>query len=118
MGSKPDAVTTAPVSQPVASQPAEQQPAQPASTSGRASAYAQCGGKTWTGSTVCEPGCTCVSRGDHYSQCVPPVGASTCGSGRRLRARIENFLLQRRGELERSSENRIDDDRIHGADEL
>nr|OBT66511.1 hypothetical protein VE03_03641 [Pseudogymnoascus sp. 23342-1-I1]OBT66565.1 hypothetical protein VE03_03612 [Pseudogymnoascus sp. 23342-1-I1] len=32
--------------------------------------YGQCGGKDWTGGTVCETG-TCVSNGEYYSQCVP-----------------------------------------------
>ncbi|KFY15648.1 hypothetical protein V492_01845 [Pseudogymnoascus sp. VKM F-4246] len=32
--------------------------------------YGQCGGKDWTGGTVCESG-TCTSYGEYYSQCVP-----------------------------------------------
>ncbi|KFY00774.1 hypothetical protein V490_01221 [Pseudogymnoascus sp. VKM F-3557] len=32
--------------------------------------YGQCGGKDWTGGTVCETG-TCVSNGEYYSQCLP-----------------------------------------------
>ncbi|KAL5353213.1 hypothetical protein ACLOAV_001248 [Pseudogymnoascus australis] len=32
--------------------------------------YGQCGGKDWTGGTVCESG-TCVANGEYYSQCVP-----------------------------------------------
>lgn len=32
--------------------------------------YGQCGGKNWTGGTVCESG-TCVSNGEYYSQCLP-----------------------------------------------
>lgn len=32
--------------------------------------YGQCGGKGWTGGTVCQSG-KCVSNGEWYSQCVP-----------------------------------------------
>merc|ERR1719277_794575 len=132
---KPIAVKTPPASQPVASQP---NGPQPAPAPGHLSAFSQCGGKTWTGSTSCEPGCTCVASGEHYSQCVPPAGAWTCGmsavgtvaerSGnagkasvgrqKRLRARRENILLQRLGKLERSPEDRSDDGHYHGEDEL
>jgi cellulase len=36
-----------------------------------ASAYAQCGGKGWTGATSCSSGYTCKASGDYYSQCLP-----------------------------------------------
>ncbi|KAH7379456.1 glycosyl hydrolase family 61-domain-containing protein [Pyrenochaeta sp. MPI-SDFR-AT-0127] len=32
--------------------------------------YGQCGGKTFSGCTVCESGSTCSASGDYYSQCV------------------------------------------------
>ncbi|KFZ08714.1 hypothetical protein V502_09193 [Pseudogymnoascus sp. VKM F-4520 (FW-2644)] len=32
--------------------------------------YGQCGGKNWTGGTVCATG-TCTSNGEYYSQCLP-----------------------------------------------
>ncbi|KAF7911231.1 uncharacterized protein EAF01_002738 [Botrytis porri] len=32
--------------------------------------YGQCGGATWTGSTVCASGATCTKQNDWYSQCV------------------------------------------------
>ncbi|KFY25654.1 hypothetical protein V493_04519 [Pseudogymnoascus sp. VKM F-4281 (FW-2241)] len=32
--------------------------------------YGQCGGKDWTGGTVCETG-TCTANGEYYSQCLP-----------------------------------------------
>ncbi|KAF7902847.1 hypothetical protein EAF00_002750 [Botryotinia globosa] len=32
--------------------------------------YGQCGGGTWTGSTVCASGTKCVKQNDWYSQCV------------------------------------------------
>ncbi|KAF5871901.1 putative endo beta- protein [Botrytis fragariae] len=32
--------------------------------------YGQCGGATWTGSTVCASGATCVKQNDWYSQCL------------------------------------------------
>ncbi|KAF9445933.1 carbohydrate esterase family 16 protein [Macrolepiota fuliginosa MF-IS2] len=37
--------------------------------------YGQCGGVSWTGSTTCVAGSTCVKQNDYYSQCIP--GAST-----------------------------------------
>merc|ERR1719189_2106977 len=80
---------------------ARPQPAQPGPAPALLAAFSQCGGKTWRGSTVCQPGCTCVASGDYYSQCTPPEGASTCG--RRLRARRENYLLQRFGQLKRKA---------------
>merc|ERR1719189_1876770 len=88
-------------------QPAEPQPA-PAPSLGGA-AFSQCGSKTWTGSTTCQPGCTCIASGEYYSQCTPPAGAWSCGMAavdassprkasisrqRRLRARRENMMLQ------------------------
>lgn len=32
--------------------------------------YGQCGGKSYTGCTVCASGSTCVANGEYYSQCV------------------------------------------------
>ncbi|KAI0123201.1 glycoside hydrolase family 5 protein [Xylariales sp. AK1849] len=34
-------------------------------------AYAQCGGSTFTGTTTCVSGYTCVATNEYYSQCVP-----------------------------------------------
>jgi len=51
-----------------------------AAASGKAAAYQQCGGKSWTGPRVCENGCTCTSRGDYYSQCVPQSGTGSCSA--------------------------------------
>lgn len=36
-----------------------------------ASAYAQCGGTGWTGSTTCVSGYTCTYSNTYYSQCLP-----------------------------------------------
>merc|ERR1712117_151424 len=55
-------------------------PPQPAAAPGLGgAAFSQCGGKTWRGSTTCQPGCTCVASGEYYSQCTPPPGAWNCG---------------------------------------
>ena len=35
------------------------------------SAYAQCGGSTWLGSTCCISGYTCTFSNQYYSQCLP-----------------------------------------------
>ncbi|RSL90324.1 hypothetical protein CEP51_000781 [Fusarium floridanum] len=35
------------------------------------SAYGQCGGNNWTGSTACASGLKCIKHNDYYSQCVP-----------------------------------------------
>ncbi|KAF2123535.1 carbohydrate-binding module family 1 protein [Dothidotthia symphoricarpi CBS 119687] len=35
-----------------------------------ATAYAQCGGKTWTGATTCVEGWSCTKQNDYYSQCT------------------------------------------------
>ncbi|KIM32948.1 carbohydrate esterase family 16 protein [Serendipita vermifera MAFF 305830] len=35
----------------------------------------QCGGKTWTGSTSCVSGATCVYSNEYYSQCIPSTAA-------------------------------------------
>jgi len=40
-------------------------------------AYAQCGGQSWTGSTACVSGYTCMYSSAYYSQCVPSSAAST-----------------------------------------
>lgn len=41
-------------------------------------AYAQCGGKGFTGATTCVSGYHCQYQNDWYSQCVPgSAGAST-----------------------------------------
>jgi len=45
-------------------------------------AFAQCGGKEWTGTTECKGHCKCVKNGDYYSQCVPPKGSYSCSSSR------------------------------------
>jgi cellulase len=42
----------------------------PTTTGATAALYAQCGGKGWTGATVCAQG-TCKASGDYYSQCLP-----------------------------------------------
>ncbi|KAL5601244.1 hypothetical protein BROUX41_006042 [Berkeleyomyces rouxiae] len=41
-------------------------------------AYAQCGGKSWTGSKDCVAGYTCTVMNDYYSQCIAGSGS---GSG-------------------------------------
>jgi hypothetical protein len=44
-------------------------------------AFAQCGGRGWTGSTTCgSSSCKCVAQGPDYSQCTPPAGAWICGA--------------------------------------
>jgi len=40
-------------------------------------AYAQCGGKGWTGSTTCVSGYTCSSSNEYYSQCLPDTAQTT-----------------------------------------
>jgi len=105
------------LAEPQPAQP-EPQPAQATPAPSLGAAFSQCGGKSWRGSTTCQPGCTCVASGKHYSQCIPPTGASTCGMAavdasdprkhshsrqRRLRARRENVLLQRLGALTRDA---------------
>merc|ERR1712051_134239 len=96
----------------VAAQPAQPEPADVAPALGLV-AFSQCGGKTWKGSTICQPGCTCKEWGELFSQCTPPAGTASCGivaattaetlaeprPPRALRARRENYLLQRLGEL-------------------
>jgi cellulose 1,4-beta-cellobiosidase len=42
-------------------------------------AYAQCGGKSWTGSTQCVAGYSCNSINDYYYQCL--AGAATAAPG-------------------------------------
>ncbi|KAI0859148.1 family 10 glycosyl hydrolase [Xylaria cubensis] len=42
----------------------------PTTTSCTAQKYAQCGGKGWTGCTVCAAGTTCQVGNDYYSQCL------------------------------------------------
>jgi len=93
--------TADPSQKPAGEKLARPQPAPPAPAPALLAAFSQCGGKTWSGGTVCQPGCTCVASGDYYSQCTPPQGASTCG--RRLRARRETNLLQRFGQLQRKA---------------
>ncbi|KAG8724647.1 hypothetical protein FRC09_016192 [Ceratobasidium sp. 395] len=48
-------------------------------------AWAQCGGKGWTGGTTCVSGYTCTYSNDYYSQCLPgtagPTTSTTKGSG-------------------------------------
>lgn len=48
-----------------------------ASVVAQSGAYAQCGGKGWTGSTTCVSGYMCVYNNDWYSQCLPGVPSST-----------------------------------------
>lgn len=44
-----------------------------------ARAFEQCGGKTWSGPTCCEPGCRCSETvALFWRQCMPPSGAKTC----------------------------------------
>ncbi|KDR76291.1 hypothetical protein GALMADRAFT_140006 [Galerina marginata CBS 339.88] len=43
--------------------------------------YGQCGGQTYTGSTVCDAGSTCVYSNAYYSQCLPGVASSTTPAG-------------------------------------
>ncbi|KAL3425826.1 Exoglucanase 2 [Phlyctema vagabunda] len=38
-------------------------------------AYAQCGGKGWSGGTTCVSGYTCTFSNDYYSQCLPGSAA-------------------------------------------
>lgn len=37
---------------------------------GPAKKFYQCGGKAWTGTTLCEQGTTCKQQNDYYSQCI------------------------------------------------
>jgi len=47
-----------------------------------AGAFEQCGGKGWSGSACCEPGCECSATvAIFWQQCVPPRGAKTCSGG-------------------------------------
>jgi len=63
-------VTTKPTTTPVKTTAAA--PTTTAPSSGTpASAYAQCGGSGWTGSTTCVAGYTCKATNTYYSQCVP-----------------------------------------------
>jgi len=39
--------------------------------------YGQCGGKGYTGSTVCDSGSVCTFSNDYYSQCLPGSGGTT-----------------------------------------
>ncbi|KAG8954832.1 hypothetical protein FRC04_010314, partial [Tulasnella sp. 424] len=41
------------------------------------SVYGQCGGITYTGSTTCAAGSTCVYQNDYYSQCLPGTATTT-----------------------------------------
>lgn len=40
--------------------------------------YAQCGGKTFSGTTCCQAGCACMPSGEYYSKCTPIEGSDTC----------------------------------------
>lgn len=42
--------------------------------SAQASAWAQCGGEGFTGSTTCVSGYTCVESNEYYSQCLEGAG--------------------------------------------
>ncbi|KAH9105665.1 hypothetical protein AeMF1_018583 [Aphanomyces euteiches] len=44
---------------------------------GQSSAWQQCGGNGYTGSTTCVAGYTCSAQNQWYSQCVPSTGGST-----------------------------------------
>ncbi|KAF9007487.1 glycosyl hydrolase family 61-domain-containing protein [Cyathus striatus] len=76
---KTTAVTTA-VTTPVTTVKATTSAAAPATTSaassGTASLYGQCGGKNYTGATVCASG-SCVAVNDYYYQCQPSSAAAT-----------------------------------------
>ncbi|KAI5852547.1 glycoside hydrolase superfamily [Morchella snyderi] len=39
--------------------------------------YGQCGGVTYTGSTTCASGSTCIKYSDYYHQCVPGTATTT-----------------------------------------
>ncbi|KAJ7126927.1 endoglucanase [Mycena epipterygia] len=39
--------------------------------------YGQCGGQSYTGSTVCDAGSTCVFSNPYYSQCLPGTATTT-----------------------------------------
>ncbi|KAF8149888.1 endoglucanase [Crassisporium funariophilum] len=41
--------------------------------------YGQCGGLTYSGSTVCDAGSTCVVSSPYYSQCLPSSGTTPGG---------------------------------------
>ncbi|KAJ7274333.1 endoglucanase [Mycena haematopus] len=41
------------------------------------SVYGQCGGQSYTGSTVCAAGSTCVYSNPYYSQCLPGTATTT-----------------------------------------
>merc|ERR1719382_1325445 len=41
-------------------------------------AFSQCGGMGWNGLTCCPGQCSCVRSDDHYSQCLPADGGSSC----------------------------------------
>jgi hypothetical protein len=46
-------------------------------TLAQASAWAQCGGANWSGTTSCVSGYTCVAVNSYYSQCQPGSAAAT-----------------------------------------
>ncbi|KAH8597221.1 hypothetical protein B0O99DRAFT_87847 [Bisporella sp. PMI_857] len=51
---------------------------------GQAGAYAQCGGKGWSGATTCVSGFVCTYSNEFYSQCLPgtaPAPTTTTGGG-------------------------------------
>lgn len=58
-----------PVSTPVYTPPVSTPVTQPP-TGGTVAKYGQCGGKNWTGGTVCQSGSTCKYSNDWYSQCL------------------------------------------------
>jgi uncharacterized membrane protein YgcG len=43
----------------------------------QSSAYGQCGGIGWSGSTSCVSGYTCQRQSDYYSQCLPGTATTT-----------------------------------------
>lgn len=51
-----------------------------ASAAAQQTAYGQCGGTNYSGSTTCTAGFTCVSYSAFYSQCVPGTASTTATS--------------------------------------
>jgi len=52
-------------------------PAPPTPCADPQKVFKQCGGRTWKGSTCCDPGCTCEG-GDWFKQCTAPKGKRVC----------------------------------------
>ncbi|KAI0316505.1 hypothetical protein OF83DRAFT_1164319 [Amylostereum chailletii] len=47
------------------------------SVTAQSSAWGQCGGIGWAGSTTCVPGYTCTVSNEYYSQCLPGTASNT-----------------------------------------